>query len=159
MVRHSKKNRRGGAPIDDIQIQLDSIQMQVNELKKKPEIVEEPIEEKKEELIEEKKEEPIEEKKIVDKFWIKDKTIKFNDGANGRVSLSFDRLLTLIDTAIKKGDTKKDWAVIKVALNGAESKDEVQDIIAKYKLNFASNYVAGTRRMKRHSKKRTSKRH
>ena len=157
MVRHSKKNRRGGAPIDDIQIQLDSIQMQVNELKKKPEIVEEPIKEMvKEEMVEE----PIvEEKKVVDKFWIKDKTIKFNDGANGRVSLSFDRLLTLIDTAIKKGDTKKDWAVIKVALNGAESKDEVQDIIAKYKLNFASNYVAGTRRMKRHSKKRTSKRY
>jgi hypothetical protein len=150
MVRHSKKNRRGGANIDDVQSQLDSIQIQVNELKKMPEIVEEKMVE----------EEPVveEEKKVVDKFWIKDKTIKFNDGANGRVSLSFDRLQTLIDTSIKKGDTKKDWAVIKDALNAAESKDDVQDIITKYKISFASNYVAGTRRKKRHGKKRTSRR-
>ena len=142
--------------MDDIQSQLDSIQIQVNELKKMPEPVEKPVEEQ-EEIIEEEK--PIvEEKKVVDKFWIKDKTIKFNDGANGRVSLSFDRLQTLIDTAIKKGDTKKDWATIKDALNAAESKDEVQNVITKYKINFASNYVAGTRRKKRHGKKRTSRR-
>ena len=153
MVHHSKKNRRGGANIDDIQSQLDSIQIQVNELKKMPKpleeeiVVEEPIVEA----------EPVEEKKVVNKFWIKDKTIKFNDGANGRVSLSFDRLQTLIDTAIKKGDTKKDWVTIKDALNAAESKDEVQDVITKYKINFASNYVAGTRRKKRHGKKRTSR--
>jgi hypothetical protein len=151
MVRHSKKNRRGGANVDDIQSQLDIIQIQVNELKKPPVSVEE-----KEEIVEE--EPVVEEKKVVDKFWIKDKTIKFNDGANGRVSLSFDRLQTLIDTAIKKGNTKKEWSEIKNALNEAESKDEVQDIITKYKISFASNYVAGTRRKKRHGKKRTSRR-
>jgi hypothetical protein len=149
MVHHSKKNRRGGANVDNIQSQLDSIQMQLDELKKMPEIVEEAI-------VEEKP--VVEEKKVVDKFWIKDKTIKFNDGANGRVSLSFDRLQTLIDTSIKKGDTKKEWSEIKNALNAAESKDEVQDIITKYKISFASNYVAGTRRKKRHCKKRTSRR-
>ena len=154
MVHHSKKNRRGGANIDDIQSQLDSIQIQVNELKKMPEPVEEPVEEKEKEPV-------VEEKKVVDKFWIKDKTIKFNkfnDGANGRVSLSFDRLQTLIDTSIKKGDTKKEWSTIKDALNEAESKDDVQDVITKYKISFASNYVAGTRRKKRHGKKRTSRR-
>lgn len=149
MVRHSKKNKRGGANVDDIQSQLDSIQIQLDALKKTPEPVEETIVE----------EEPVvEEKKVVDKFWIKDKTIKFNDGANGRVSLSFDRLQTLIDTAIKKGDTKKDWSTIKDALNAAESKSEIQDVITKYKISFASNYVAGTRRKKRHGKKRTSRR-
>ena len=151
MVHHSKKNRRGGANIDDIQSQLDSIQIQVNELKKMPEPVEEPVEEKEKEPV-------VEEKKVVDKFWIKDKTIKFNDGANGRVSLSFDRLQTLIDTSIKKGDTKKEWSTIKDALNEAESKDDVQDVITKYKISFARNYVAGTRRKKRHCKKKTSRR-
>jgi len=30
MVRHSKKNRRGGDKIDDIQSQVDSIQQQLN---------------------------------------------------------------------------------------------------------------------------------
>ena len=155
MVRHSKKNRRGGADVDDIQSQIDSIQIQLDTLKKTPKPLEEEI------VVEEPivEEEPVvEEKKVVDKFWIKDKTIKFNDGANGRVSLSFDRLQTLIDTAIKKGDTKKDWATIKDALNAAESKDEVQNVITKYKINFASNYVAGTRRKKKHGKKRTSRR-
>ena len=153
MVHHSKKNRRGGANFDDIQSQLDSIQMQLDALKKTPDSVEEKMDE--ETMVEEP---AVEEKKAVDKFWIKDKTIKFNDGANGRVSLSFDRLQTLIDTSIKKGDTKKEWSEIKNALNEAESTDEVQDIIKKYKINFASNYVAGTRRKKRHCKKKTSRR-
>ena len=33
MGRHSRRSRRGGDKIDDIQSQLDSIQQQVNELK------------------------------------------------------------------------------------------------------------------------------
>ena len=33
MVRHSKKNRRGGDKIEDIQSQVDSLQQQLNELK------------------------------------------------------------------------------------------------------------------------------
>jgi hypothetical protein len=33
MVRHSRRNRRGGDKLDDIQKQLDNIQEEVNNLK------------------------------------------------------------------------------------------------------------------------------
>ena len=165
MVRHSKKNRRGGAAIDDIQIQLDSIQEQVNDLKKKPEEEkkEEIVVEEEEPIMVEKEEEPeiIEEsvKKMVNRDFVTDKDKKFKDGAGGRVTLSFSRLNTLLDGVIKKGDTKKAWSEIKESINNADNEfSDVQDLINKYKISFASNYVAGTRRKKRHSKKRTSRR-
>ena len=145
MVRHSRKSRRGGDKIDDIQSQLDSIQQQVNELKgsssssmSETESIPEPMEE---------------ETVKIDKTWVDDKTKKFRDGVGGRVSLSFNRIITLLDNNIKKGDTKKDWSSIKEKLIDANSVDEVQDVINEYKVNFASNYVAGTRRRKRHGKR------
>ena len=94
----------------------------------------------------------------VDKTWVDDKNKKFRDGDGGRVSLSFNRMMTLLDSNIKKGDTTKEWSSIKEKLVDANSLDEVQDVIDKYKMSFASNYIAGTRRRKRHGKKRTHRR-
>ena len=150
MVRYSKKNRRGGDKLDDIQVQVDNIQQQLNELKNGS---------SSEESVTESKSEPMEEESVkVDKTWVEDKTKKFRDGAGGRVSLSFNRIMTLLDYNIKKGDTKKDWSSIKEKLTDANSVGEVQDVIDEYKVSFASNYVAGTRRRKRHGKKRTHRR-
>ena len=152
MVRHSRKNRRGGDKLDDIQEQLDSIQQEVNKLKSstsesvsEESIVEGPV-----------IEEPI---KSVVKSWVDDKNLKFKDGAGGRVTLSFSRLMSLIDNNINKGNTKKDWVTIKSELVDADSVDGVQDVINKYSISFANNYVAGTRRRKRHGKRRTHRRH
>jgi len=153
MVRHSKKNRRGGDKLDDIQVQVDSIQQQLNELKNGS------TSSMSEESVSESMPEPMEEESVkVDKTWVDDKSKKFRDGAGGRVSLSFNRIMTLLDNNIKKGDTKKDWSSIKEKLVDANSVGEVQDIIDEYKVSFASNYVAGTRRRKRHGKKRTHRR-
>jgi hypothetical protein len=167
MVRHSKKNRKGGDKLDDIQVQVDSIQQQLNDLKgsrsssmaeeSMPEPMPEPMSEEPMPMPE-----PIVESVKVDKTWVSDKDKKFKDGAGGRVSLAFGRIMTLIDDYIKKkGDTKKEgteWSIIKQKLVDANSVDEVQDVINKYKITFASNYVAGTRRRKRHGKKRTHRR-
>ncbi len=168
MARHSRRSRKGGDKIDDIQSHLDDIQKLVNELKtntKSETIVEEMsevVEPEKEEPEKEEleKEEVVEEvKPKVDKYWVEDKSIKFSDGVGGRVKLSFDRIMTHLNTNIKKGDTKKDWETIKTKMVDANSEDEVKDVIKEYKLDFYSNYVAGSRRRKRHSKRRTSKRH
>ena len=171
MVRHSKKNRKGGVKLDDIQVQVDSIQQQLNDLKgsRSSSMVEESMSEPmpmpgpmSEEPMPMPMPEPIVESVKVDKTWVSDKDKKFKDGAGGRVSLSFNRIMTLIDDYIKKkGDTKKEgteWSIIKQKLVDANSVDEVQDVINKYKITFASNYVAGTRRRKRHGKKRTHRR-
>ena len=156
MVRHSKKNRRGGDKIDDIQSQVDSLQQQLNELKSSSsssmgESMEEP-------MVESMEEPMVEESVKVDKTWVDDKNKKFRDGDGGRVSLSFNRIMTLLDASVKKGDTKKDWSTIKEKLTDADSVDGVQDVIDDYKISFSSNYIAGTRRRKRHGKKRTHRR-
>ena len=157
MVRHSKKNRRGGDKIDDIQSQVDSLQQQLNELKSSSSSS--MSEESTSEPIEEPIEEPMEEESVkIDKTWVDDKTKKFKDGDGGRVSLSFNRIMTLLDANVKKGDTKKDWSTIKEKLTDADSFDGVQDVIDDYKISFSSNYIAGTRRRKRHGKKRTHRR-
>jgi hypothetical protein len=45
-------------------------------------------------------------------------------------------------------------------LNDANSVDDVQNVINKYKVSFASNYVAGTKKRRKNSKnKKTSRRH
>jgi hypothetical protein len=155
MVRHYGKIKRGGDKIDDIQSQLDSIQQQVNELKaSKTTTVEESVEE---EPAKEPVEEQVEEKVV--KSWVDDKDKKFRDGAGGRVSLSFSRIMTLLDNNIKKGNTKKEWATIKQELNDANSVGEVQDVIDKFKISFSSNMVAGTRKRRRGGKRRTHRRH
>lgn len=152
MVRHSKKNRRGGDKIDDIQSQVDSLQQQLNELKSSSSS---PMSESMDESMEEPM---VEESVKIDKTWVDDKTKKFKDGDGGRVSLSFNRIMTLLDANVKKGDTKKDWSTIKEKLTDADSVDGVQDVIDDYKISFSSNYIAGTRRRKRHGKKRTHRR-
>ena len=150
MVRHSRKSRRGGDKIDDIQSQLDSIQQQVNEMKSSSSSSMSETESMPESMVEETIK--------VDKTWVDDKNKKFRDGDGGRVSLSFNRIMTLLDANIKKGDSTKDWSSIKEKLSDANSLDEVQDVIDTYKMSFASNYIAGTRRRKRHGKKRTHRR-
>ena len=152
MVRHSKKNRRGGDKIEDIQSQVDSLQQQLNELKNSSSSsMEEPMGESMEEPM-------VEESVKVDKTWVDDKNKKFRDGDGGRVSLSFNRIMTLLDASVKKGDTKKDWSTIKEKLTDANSVDGVQDVIDDYKISFSSNYIAGTKRRKRYGKKRTHRR-
>ena len=95
--------------------------------------------------------------KPIIKTWVSDKTIKFNDGNSGRVTLAFDRIMTLLNNSIKKGDTKKDWITIKEKLNNANSKNEVQDVINEFKLSFSSNYVAGTKRRRKNNRKKMSR--
>jgi hypothetical protein len=102
--------------------------------------------------------EPMIETVKVDKTWVADKDKKFRDGDGGRVSLSFNRIMTHLDSNIKKGDSTKDWTTIKQKLIDANSVGEVQDVIDEYKMSFASNYIAGTRRRKRRGKKRTHRR-
>ena len=152
MVRHSRKNRKGGDKLDDIQVQVDIIQQQLNDLKGSRSSMSESMPESMPESM-------VEESVKIDKTWVDDKNKKFRDGLGGRVSLAFGRIITLIDNNIKKGDTKKDWSSIKEKITDANSVDEVQDVIDEYKVSFASNYVAGTRRRKRHGKKRTHRRH
>lgn len=168
MVRLSKKNKRGGEKLDDIQTQLNEIQNQLNDMKSSssssmseesiPESKKEEESVKEEESKKEEEESKEEESVKVDKTWVDDKNKKFRDGNGGRVSLSFSRIMTLLDSNIKKGDNKKDWSSIKEKLTDANSVDGVQDVIDEYKINFASNYVAGTRRRKRQGKKRTQRR-
>jgi hypothetical protein len=148
MVRHSRRSKKGGAELGAIQLQLDSIQEQVNELKKTSLPMSEPM-----------MKPMMEETVKVNKTWVDDKNKKFRDGAGGRVSLAFNRIVTLLDNNITKGDTKKEWGQIKQRLLDANSTDEVQNVIDEYKVSFSSNYVAGTRRKRRHGRKRTHKRY
>jgi hypothetical protein len=67
--------------------------------------------------------------------------------------------MTLLDNNINKGNDKKDWKSIKEELKDANSVDGVQDVIDKYKISFSSNMVAGTRKKRRGSKRRTHRRH
>jgi len=170
MVRHSRRNRKGGDKIDDILSRLDNIKDEIRGLKGSDSattVEESIIEETKipeimpDTTIEEiKMPESVVEEKIV-KSWVDDKNKKFRDGAGGRVSLAFGRIMTLLDNNINKGNDKKDWAAIKKDLNNANSVDEVQDVIDRYKMSFTSNYVAGTRkrRGRKGGKRRTHRRH
>jgi hypothetical protein len=151
MTRYSRK--RGGGKIEDIQTQLDSIQEQINEMKNLGSASSSTTK------IIETLPEPILKTKPVMKTWVLDKTDKFNDGNSGRVTLAFSRIITLLDNNIKKGDTKKEWIIIKEKLNNANSRDEVQDIIKEYKINFSSNYVAGTKRRRKNKGKKMSRKH
>jgi hypothetical protein len=178
MVRHSRRNRRGGDKIDDILSRLDGIKDEIRGLKssdssttveesimeetKMPEMMSETTPETMPEtmLEETKMPEPVVETPIL-KTWVDDKNKKFKDGAGGRVSLAFGRIMTLLDNNINKGNDKKDWVSIKRDLNNANSVEEVQDVINRYTLSFTSNLVAGTRKRKskKGGKRRTHRRH
>ena len=163
MVRHSKRrSMRGGEKIDDIKQTLMLLEQQVDDLKSlsmsEPMISEPMISEPM--MSEPMMSEPIVEETVkVNKTWVDDKTKKFRDGAGGRVSLAFNRIVTLLDNNITKGDTKKEWGQIKQRLLDANSTDEVQNVIDEYKVSFSSNQVAGTRRKRRHGRKRTHRRY
>lgn len=143
--------------LDDLQSQLDGIQSKITEMQNSG--VNEPETGSTTESVSESVSEPemiVSEPAMV-KTWVDDKNLKFSDGDNGRVSLSFPRIMTLLDNNIKKGDTGKDWATIKSKLNDATSVDGVQGVIKQYQISFAANYIAGTRRKRRNNKKRTSR--
>ena len=97
---------------------------------------------------------------VESKPWQDDKTTKFYDGNNGRVSLSFPRIMMLIDGNISKGNVKKNWTSIKEQLLNATSVDQVKSVIQSNTLNFSSNSVSGGTRKKRKGgrRKKTSKR-
>jgi len=174
MVRHSRRNRRGGDKIDDILSRLDGIKDEIRGLKssdsttkleesimeetKMPEMMSDTMQDTM--LEETKMPEPVVETPVL-KTWVDDKNKKFRDGAGGRVSLAFGRIMTLLDNNINKGNDKKDWVSIKRDLNNANSVEEVQDVIDRYTLSFTSNLVAGTRkrRSKKAGKRRTHRRH
>jgi predicted transcriptional regulator len=103
IVRHSKKHIR----LEDIQKQLDSLQQEVNQLKgfTSESITEESIMETPSIM------EPV--KEVITKSWFDDKNKKFRDGAGGRVSLSFNKIMTLLDN---------------------NSVEEVQDVIDNIKI-------------------------
>lgn len=137
----------------DVDDALEALK-EVEEVKEVQEVKEEPVAEIKSEEVESVSETP-----SVDKTWTTDKTLKFKDGAGGRVSLSFPRIMDLIKNNIDKGNTKKDWSTIKSKLTDANSVGEVQSIISDYKMSFSSNYVAGTKKRRRGGKRRTHRRH
>jgi len=173
MARHSRKNKKGGDKIDDILLRIDSIKEEIKGLK-----ASESVTKVEDSLIEEPKimpelmpenatgletsmSEPVIQAPTVVKSWVEDKNKKFRDGAGGRVSLSYSRIMALLDNNINKGDVKKDWASIKRDLNNANSVEEVQNVIDRYMISFSANYVAGTRRRKnkKGGKRRTRRRH
>ena len=154
MVRHSRRNRKGGDKLDDIQMQLDNIQAELNSLKNKSE----PEEVLEETVVEEPAVEEMVSKPIA-KPWVDDKNLKFKDGDGGRVTLTFDRIMNLIQENINKGNTSKGWAKIKSDLQNAASTNEVQSIINQNKLFFKSNSVlGGTRKKRRHGKRSGTRR-
>lgn len=95
----------------------------------------------------------------IQKPWQNNKDIKFYDGNGGRVSLSFPRIIMLLDNNINRGNTKKDWSSIKDQLLEANTTDEVKNIIKTSGMNFSANSVGGTRKKRRCGKRRrTAKR-
>jgi len=97
------KRMRGGDKIDDIQSQLDEIQQQVNQLKgdSKP-VMQESMSE---EITME--EAPAMEEQTITKTWVDDKSIKFKGVNSGNVTLSFSRIIDLLNNNIKKMIPKK----------------------------------------------------
>ena len=138
--------------IKDIQEKLNTIQKQVNELKNSytsPSIVT-PITPS-----------VVPPKKIQIQIpkWKIDTEIKFDDGNNGRVKLSFNRINQLLDNNIKKNDVKKNWNMIKQNLNNAQIQDDVNQIIKDNKLVFGSNQIAGTKKKRKQTKRKQTKKY
>jgi hypothetical protein len=144
--------------INRIQTQLDIIQNQVNELKtqsfNQPAPIVAPIISPS--II------PINPPKKIQMQipkWKTDTEIKFNDGNNGRVKLSFNRINQLLDNNIKKNDIKKNWNMIKQNLNNVQIQDEVNEIIKDNKLVFSSNQIAGTKKKRKQTKRKQTKKY
>jgi len=93
------------------------------------------------------------------KEWVTNKEIKFKDKYDSRVTLSFDRIMKLLNEKIKKGDGNKSWGLIQSNLIGANSIDEVNKVIQENELKFYNNLIMGGRRTRRIRKGRVTKRH
>jgi hypothetical protein len=167
MPRSSKKNMKGGDKIDDIVFRLDSIKEEIRGLKgldsavrleesilAAPEVMPSVVSPVVNPVVN-----PVMPGAPMLKPWVDDKNMKFRDGAGGRVTLGFGRLISLLDNNINRGNVNKDWSSIKRDLLAANSVGEVQNVIDRYQVSFSSNYVAGTRRNKRGGKRRTRRRH
>jgi len=83
------------------------------------------------------------------KEWVTNKEIKFKDKYDSRVTLSFDRIMKLLNEKIRKRDTTKSWGLIQSNLIGANSIDEVNKVIKDNELTFSNNSIMGGRRMRR----------
>ncbi len=92
------------------------------------------------------------------KEWVTNKDIKFKDSQGSRVTLSFDRIITLLNEKIRKGDGNKSWGLIQSNLNGANSIDEVNKVIQDNELKFYNNLIMGGRRTRRMRKRHTTRR-
>jgi hypothetical protein len=174
MVRHSRRNRKGGDKLDDIQSQLNTIQQQVNEIKSNPSSSKQESSDdfyglessmsKPEEntssssssdFMSDYANEP-----SVAKPWQDNKDIKFADGNRGRVTLSFPRIMMLLDKNIKTGNSTKNWSSIKNQLLAAATTDEVKNIIKTSGINFSGNSVfGGTKKKRKVSRKKSKRRH
>ena len=172
MPRSSKKNMKGGDKIDDIVFRLDSIKEEIRGLKgldsavrleesilAAPQVMSEQVMPQTPEQVMSSQVMPQMPGSTMLKPWVDNRNMKFRDGAGGRVILAFARIMTLIDNNINRGNVNKDWASIKRDLLAANSIQEVQNVIDRYKMSFSSNYVAGTRRNKRGGKRRTRRRY
>jgi hypothetical protein len=83
------------------------------------------------------------------KEWVTNKDIKFKDSQGSRVTLSFDRIMTLLNEKIRKGDGNKSWGLIQSNLIGANSIDEVNKVIQENELKFYNNLIMGGRRIRK----------
>jgi len=92
------------------------------------------------------------------KEWVTNKDIKFKDSQGSRVTLSFDRIITLLNEKIRKGDGNKSWGLVQSNLNGANSIDEVNKVIQDNELKFYNNLIMGGRRTRRMRKRHTTRR-
>jgi hypothetical protein len=96
----------------------------------------------------------------IPKPWQDDKNTKFNDCCGGRVTLSFPRIMTLLQGNINKGNKTKNWSSIKSQLTDATSISEVNSIIKQSGLNFSSNSIlGGTKKRRRGGRKRRTRRY
>ena len=95
----------------------------------------------------------------VPKPWQDDKNTKFNDCCKGRVTLSFPRIMMLIQSNINKGNTSKNWSSIKEQLLDATSITQVNSVISQNALNFSANTVyGGTKKRRKGGRKRKTNR-
>jgi hypothetical protein len=92
------------------------------------------------------------------KEWVTNKEIKFKDKYDSRVTLSFDRIMKLLNEKIRKRDTTKSWGLIQSNLNGANSIDKVNKVIQDNELKFYNNLIMGGRRTRRMRKSHITKR-
>ena len=91
MVFSYKRNKKGGADLDTIQNQLNQMTDQVANIQREVDALKNSNSSSNSNSISNPVSEPVQQPTTV-KNWQTDKTIKFTDSRNGRVTLSFDRI-------------------------------------------------------------------